>query len=90
MVININKFKTIPIEKVVNIPENDGFYRLYKNRYWAVDANDNLLFYESTYSPQCNLRKSIIEERIIEPTNPSVKVVFLEKVLIPININDYI
>lgn len=82
-------FTKVPIEELTEVPKKCGFYELTANRWWAVTADDCLLFYRGA-SKQCNANKGIVERLLSSENHPAVKVVFLEAVWTRHDCYDYI
>ena len=71
-------FEKVPLEKLKAVPDRDGIYQLYKNRYWVV-VDDCALFYRG--SPQCNSNKSIVDQWMFHrEIFPGARTVLIENV----------
>lgn len=91
MKINPDKFTRVPQVELKREPDKEGFYRLLKDRWWALDTDDNVLFYGRIgMSPQCNSNKEIIKLMVEMEGHPAVAMIFLERVWLPHNCTDYI
>ena len=82
------KFSRFKISEVTKEPEEEGFYHLVTNRYWATA--EGLIFKYRGASLQCNVNKAIVEKLVAGESHPGKEVIFLEKVWFPHNCNDYI
>lgn len=82
------KFAKIPIAEAVAVPERGGTYQIYKNYYWAVTDDNELLVYRG-FSVQANSNCKIVEHLIAGPDHPGKRVEFVETVFLPHNCRDY-
>lgn len=89
MMKKFNKYITIDVRKMSSPPTDDGFYRLLTDRWWAVDKNDNVLFYGSFSKPQCNHIKEIFSKHLNNLEYPHDRMVFLKSAWIPVDISEY-
>ena len=63
------KFIRYPLAKLLT--PQAGFLRCMTDHWWAVTANDEVLFYKKIFqSPQCNLNKAIVERLCPKGTTP--------------------
>lgn len=65
--VDASRFKKVPIA-VITSPDKSGFLRVIKDHWWAVTADDCVLFYThlGSNSPQCNVNRAIVE-RVLCP-----------------------
>ena len=82
-------FKKVPILEATSIPDKNGFYELYKNRYWEVTEDDCILFYKGI-SPQCNSNKVIVEGLLKKNIFPNSRAELIENVWVSHDCQDYI
>jgi len=84
-------FKKVSIEKVTTIPDKNGFYELYKNRFWTVTEDNCILFYKDR-APQCNSNKSITESftDYYKSIFPNCRTELIENVWLSHDCQDYI
>lgn len=60
------------------------------NRWWAVTENDEVLFFDTYCSPQCNPNRSIVERLGKGFDAPSTTPRFIELAYIPHRCSDYL
>ena len=79
----------MPLEDLEN-PRKQGPLMVYRDHWWALDENDNVLFFKgNSYSPQCNVNRLIVDRH-----GPGQDYGFARSVLVPwayvkFNISDY-
>ena len=58
-------------------------------RWWAVTENDEVLFFDGYFSPQCNLVESIVERLGSGFDAPDTAPKFIEMAFLPHRCSDY-
>lgn len=82
----LTRYKLVPLAKLTSLDGKD-LVQIYKSRWWVVDENENVLFYNG-YSPQCNSCKTIVES-LRDKLYDGLEVRFVEVAYIPIKSNDF-
>jgi len=84
---------TIPIEKFIKMPVSelitpeDG-RMVYCNRWWCVTENDEVLFFRSYVSPQCNSDKRLVDRLCkMKPFKTEAK--FISVAYVPIDWDEF-
>ncbi len=83
---SLDKCKLIPLTKLISIDGKD-IVQIYKSRWWIIDENENVLFYNG-YSPQCNINQMMVES-LRDKLYPGLEVRFIDVAYIPINVTDF-
>lgn len=55
-----NKFKLIPLN-ILTEPQSTGLYKVYKDFYWFITKDNEILLSEKYKTPQCNLNIKVLE-----------------------------
>jgi hypothetical protein len=77
-----DRYKRVPLAEITTPP--DGTVMVYKDHWWAMTENDEVLFYEGKFA-QCN-----IDRRVVEHVMPEgCKAVLVPIAFKRINISDY-
>ena len=82
------KWIRMPLAEVVSA-EKAGPLHVYKDRWWVVDTDRNVIFYKTTHSPQCNSNKAIVERLMLREEYGPVEMVFVPWAYVRFNIGDY-
>jgi hypothetical protein len=61
----------------------------YGQRWWAVTENNEVLFFKSYSSPQCNTNRAIVERLANRLDAPQTTPKFVEMAFLPHNCGDY-
>lgn len=70
-------YNRVPLSTITNVPKNKaGRYIAYKNYYWIVDKDNNVLFYRG--AAQCNMQEVLVKMIIKKKDYPGVGYVFVE------------
>lgn len=79
-------YKCVPVAQITEPPQG-GFVSIYRDFWWCVTPQDEVLFYKHLYhSPQCNMNRAIAEHLMPEGcTAKQLPIAF-----VPIKISDYI
>lgn len=83
---NLEKCIKVPLSKLTTVDGKD-LVQIYRDRWWIVDENNNVLFYNG-YSPQCNADQSI-SISIRDKLYIGLEVRLIDIVYIPIRSNDF-
>jgi len=84
----MDKFLKVPISQVTATPTESGFYELIVNAWW-ITADECILIYKRSNSPQCNDNKLIVDRIIENSTYTGCKVKQLERVWLPHDCSKY-
>ncbi len=58
---NTDRWSRVPLADLEN-PRKSGPLMVYRDHWWALDAQDNVLFFHGkSYSPQCNTNRELVE-----------------------------
>jgi len=68
-------------------PKQSGMHMVYRDSWWAVDAENRVFFYKRV-SPQCNSNRAIVERLKTHPD--MVGVVQIPLAMWPVSISDYV
>jgi hypothetical protein len=71
------------------IPDKGEFFRVYRDKYWLADDENNIYFYNSLLSPQCNSNKLICENRIKKEHKIFTKILFITKIFVPFDPHEF-
>ena len=57
----MTNMKAIPLDNLLS-PYKEGYLYPYKDRWWVVTDNNEVLFYRGIHNPQCNTNKEIAKK----------------------------
>lgn len=77
-----------PLSEIKDTPNKEGFYNLMKDRWWAVDK-DNNVFIGTNGGAMCNSNKKIAAALIGTKTMGIIKIVFVEKAWVEVDPGHY-
>jgi hypothetical protein len=81
----------VPKSKATRMPDKGEFFQVYRNWWWVVTDNDEIIFYcKYGLSPQCNPNESIARSIQEKEWHPGTHVEQLEVVFVPHDCHDYI
>lgn len=81
---NERNWTRVPISDLAS-PKQGGLYMVYRDSWWAVDAENRVFFFHT--SPQCNENRAVVERLKTHPD--MVGVVQLPLAMWPVRISDY-
>lgn len=77
-----NKFKLIPLN-ILTEPQSTGLYKVYKDFYWFITKDNEILLSEKYKTPQCNADIKVLEHMIksynFDLTIEKIPFIYLEK-----------
>ena len=68
--------------------EGKDLVQVYRNAWWVVDKDDNVLFYRGR-SPQCNSNKDVTQSFVDRGMCPDCEVRFIPVMFIPIRCGEF-
>lgn len=84
----VDRFTRVPLSELTN-PRKRGPLMVYQDHWWAVDDEDNGLFFDgNSYSPQCNTVKEIVERHLAKGIE--TRAVLVPWAWVPFSISDYL
>ena len=81
-----DKYRVVTRRELEDPP--NGLYQVWKDAWWAVNADGNVFFYGATNSPQCNVHRSIAE-RVGMHAPGAVGVVQIHLAHVPVKLSDF-
>jgi len=67
-----------------------GLHKVYKDRWWALDADDNVMFYQSTAHPQCNKDLAIVQHLAKNIPVEHCQFIRLPTAYVPVKLSDLV
>lgn len=78
----------MPLAELTN-PHKHGPLMTYQDHWWALDEQDNVLFFKTFTSPQCNANRALIERICQGQDSGYVRAVLVPWGFVKFNISDY-
>lgn len=82
-----DKWIKIPIEDITT-PKMGRI--CYTDRWWVLTPNNEVLFYKSYTSPQCNINKAVIDHALLKLHAEGCTAQFLPVAYLPHRCSDYV
>ena len=84
--INRRQIHYLPLEQATTEP-GDGLWDVLADRWWSYEPGKGLLFFRK--SPQCNRRESIARS-VTQRCHPGAEVIYVPRVYVKHDCNDYL
>ena len=83
------RWSRVPLEELEN-PRKRGPLMVYQDHWWALDDQDNVLFFKGkSYSPQCNVNRQLVERHAAASDYGFARAVLVPWAYVSFNISDY-